>query len=73
MYTTVQLGTQIMTSPVLKHSLEEVSVGRVRYERAPGSRSVGQGLVPSIELLVAVTLCHRIETRPTIAASVQAQ
>jgi len=50
-----------MTSAALKHSLEEVSVGRVRYKRAPGGRSGGQGLVPSMELLVAITLRHHFE------------
>ena len=54
-----------MTSAALKYSLEEVSVGRVRYKRAPGGRFGGQCLAPSMELLVAVTLRHRIAYRYT--------
>ena len=40
------------------HSLEKISVGRVRYKRASSGRSGRQSIVPRTELLVAVTLGH---------------
>jgi len=46
-----------MTSATLKHSLKEASVGRAQ---ASSGRSGGQSLIPSMELLVAITLHHRI-------------